>query len=202
MAIVTIARHFGAGGRTLGEMIASKLGFEFYDNELIQRVSTQAKVSVSTVDEMETYTGGVFKRFVSDIVPKGLKDLMVSRKQDNIDEEIYVDILKRIINEIADDGNAVIIGRGSQYILRERGDAFHLLITGEKDDRIRFLEEKYHVTHDQAVRAVTQDEHRRANLYQKFGETDYDRPHRYHMVINTSKLDFEIATNLAVALIH
>ena len=202
MAVITIARHFGAGGRTLGEMIASKLGFDFYDNEVIQRVSTQARVSVDTVDEMEKDTGGLFKKFLSDIVPKGLKDLMISGKQDGIDEEIYVDILKRIINEIADDGDAVIIGRGSQYILKDRDDVFQLLITADEQDRIRFLEDKYQVTHDQAVRAVTQDDKRRANLYQKFGETDYDQPDRYHLVLNTTKLDFETARDLAVELIQ
>jgi cytidylate kinase len=202
MAVFTIARHFGAGGRTLGEMIASKLGFDFYDNEMIQRVSTQAKVSIDTVDEMERDAGGMFKKFLSDIVPKGLKDLMISGKQDVIDEEIYVDILKRFINEIADNGDAVIIGRGSQYILKDRDDVFHLLITADEQDRIRFLEDKYQVTHDQAVRAVTQDDKRRANLYQKFGETDYDQPDQYHLVLNTSKLDFDTARDLAVALIQ
>ncbi len=202
MAVITIARHFGAGGRTLGEMIASKLGFDFYDNEVIQRVSTQAKVSVDTVDEMEKDVGGMFKKFLSDIVPKSLKDLMISGKQDGIDEEIYVDILKRIINEIADDGDAVIIGRGSQYILKDRDDVFELLIIADEQDRIRFLKDKYQVTHDQAVRAVTQDDKRRANLYQKFGETDYDQPDRYHLVLNTTKLDFETARDLAVELIQ
>ncbi len=202
MAVITIARHFGAGGRTLGEMIANKLGFDFYDSEVIQRVSTQAKVSVDTVDEMEKYAGGMFKKFLSDIVPKSLKDLIISGKQDAIDEEIYVDILKRIINEIADDGDAVIIGRGSQYILKDRYDVFHLLITADEQDRIRFLEDKYQVTHDQAVRVVTRDDKRRANLYQKFGETDYDQPERYHLVLNTTKLDFETARDLAVALIQ
>lgn len=202
MAIITIARHFGAGGRTLGEMVAKKLGFDFYDNEVIQKVSTQAKVSVDTVDEMEKDADGMFKKFFSDIVPKSFKDVMISRKQDYIDEEIYVDILKRIINEIADDGDAVIIGRGSQYILEDRNDVFHLLIIADEQDRIHFLEDKYEVTHSQAVRAVTQDSKRRANLYQKFGKTGYDQPDQYHLVLNTTRLDFETARDLAVELVQ
>jgi cytidylate kinase len=202
MAIITIARHFGAGGRTLGEMVANKLGFDFYDNEVIQKVSTQAKVSVDTVDEMEKDADGMFKKFFSDIVPKSFKDLMISRKQDYIDEEIYVDILKRIINEIADNGDAVIIGRGSQYILEDRNDVFHLLIIADEQDRIHFLEDKYELTHSQAVRAVTQDDKRRANLYQKFGKTGYDQPDQYHLVLNTTKLDFETARDLAVGLVQ
>jgi len=202
MAVITISRHFGAGGRTLGEMVAEKLGYQFYDNEVIQMVSIHAKVSTDSVDDLEQQTHGVFKKFLSDIVPKGLKDLMVSRKQETIDEEIYVDILRKIIVEIADDGNAVIIGRGGQYILKDYDDAFHLLITADSDKRVKFLVEKYHLTQAQAVRAVNQDDNRRANLYRKFGETGYDQSDNYHMVLNTSKLDFETACGLICELVQ
>ncbi|MHC4458521.1 MAG: cytidylate kinase-like family protein [Planctomycetota bacterium] len=201
MSVITISRQFGAGGRTLGEMVAEKLGYEFYDNEVIQMVSIHAKVSADSVVALEKKTGGIFKKFMAEIVPKSLKDLMASRKQETIDEEIYVDILQKIITEIAEDGNAVIIGRGSQYILKDRGDVFHVLITADGDDREKFLEEKYDLTPDQAVRAVGQDDLRRANLYRKFGVTDYDQPDRYHLVLNTSKLDFEIASELICELV-
>jgi cytidylate kinase len=201
MSVITISRQFGAGGRTLGEMVSEKLGYEFYDNEVIQMVSIQAKVSADSVAALEKETVGIFKKFMADIVPKSLKDLMVSRKQEIIDEEIYVDILQKIITEIAEDGNAVIIGRGSQYILKDRGDVFHVLITADGNDREKFLEKKYDLTHEQTVRAVSQDDRRRANLYRKFGETDYDEPDRYHLVLNTSKLDFETASELICELV-
>ena len=201
MAVITISRHFGAGGRTLGEMVAKKLGYEFYDNEMIQMVSIHAKVSTDSVDDLEQQTHGVFKKFMSDIVPKGLKDLMVSRKQETIDEEIYVDILRKIIVEISEDGNAVIIGRGSQYILKDYEDVFHLLITADSDDRIKFLVQKYSLTQAQAARAVNQDDNRRANLYRKFGEAGYDQADNYHMVLNTSRLQLETACELICELV-
>jgi cytidylate kinase len=202
MSVITISRQFGAGGRTLGEMVAEKLGYEFYDNEVIQMVSIHAKVSADSVAALEKKTGGIFKKFMADIVPKSLKDLIVSRKQETIDEEIYVDILQKIIIEIAEDGNAVIIGRGSQYILKDRGDVFHVLITADGNDREKFLEEKYDLSHDQAVRAVSQDDRRRANLYRKFGVTDYDQSDKYHLVLNTSKLDFDTACELICELVE
>ncbi len=201
MSVITISRQFGAGGRTLGEMVAKKLGYEFYDNEVIQMVSIHAKVSADSVDALEKETGGIFKKVITDIVPKGLKDLIVSRKQETIDEEIYVEILQKIIIEIAENGNAVIIGRGSQYTLKDHDDIFHVLITADKDDRVKFFKEKYDLTSDQAIRAVGQDDRRRANLYRKFGETDYDQPERYHLVLNTSKLDFDTACELICGLV-
>lgn len=202
MSVITISRHFGAGGRTLGEMVAKKLGYEFYDNEVIQMVSIHAKVSTSSVDALEKKSSGTFKKVIADIVPKSLKDLIVSRKQETIDEEIYVDILQKIITEIAETGNAVIIGRGSQYILEGHEYIYHVLITADSDDRVKFLEGKYDLAHDQAVRAVSQDDRRRLNLYSKFGKTDYDQPDRYHLVLNTSKVDFETACDLICKLVE
>ena len=199
MSVITVSRQFGAGGRTLGEMVAQKLGYELFDNELIQRVAEHAKVSANSVDALEKKTGGIFKKVIADIVPQSLKDLIVSRKE--IDEEIYVDILQKIITEIAENGNAVIIGRGSQYILKDRENIYHVLITGDSKDREKFLEEKYDLTHDQAVHAVSHDDRRRANLYRKFAVTDYDQPDRYHLVLNTSKLDFDSACKLICELV-
>jgi cytidylate kinase len=202
MSVITVSRQFGAGGRTLGEMVAEKLGYELYDNEVIQMVSIHAKVSSDSVNALEKETGGIFKKVITDIVPKGLKDLIVSRKQETIDEEIYIDILQKIIVEIAQDGNAVIIGRGSQYILKDRENTFHVLITAASKDRKKFLKEKYDLTQAQAARAVSQDDRRRANLYRKFSVTDYDQPDRYHLVLNTSKLDFDIACELICELVR
>ncbi|MGD2271222.1 MAG: cytidylate kinase-like family protein [Desulfobacterales bacterium] len=201
MSVITISRQFGAGGRTLGEMVAKRLGYEFYDNEVIQMVSIHAKVSADSVDALEKATGGLFNRFIADIVPRSLKDLLVSRKQETIDEEIYVDILHKIITEIAEDANAVIIGRGSQYILKDHEDTFHVLIIADINDRVKFFEEKYDLTQAQAVRAVSQDDRRRANLYRKFNVSDYDQPDRYHLVLNTSKLDFDVACDLICELV-
>jgi cytidylate kinase len=201
MSVITISRQFGAGGRTLGEMVTQKLGYELYDNEVIQMVAEQAKVSANSVDALEKETGGIFKKVIADIVPKSLKDLIVSRKQETMDEEIYVDILQKIITEIAESGNAVIIGRGSQYILKDHENIFHVLITGDGKDREKFLEEKYDLTHDQAVHAVSHDDRRRANLYRKYAVTDYDQPDRYHLVLNTSKLDFDTARELICELV-
>ncbi len=201
MSVITISRQFGAGGRTLGEMVTEKLGYELYDNEVIQMVAEQAKESANSVDPLEKETGGIFKKVIADIVPKSLKDLIVSRKQETMDEEIYVDILQKIITEIAESGNAVIIGRWSQYILKDHENIFHVLITGDGKDREKFLEEKYDLTHDQAVHAVSHDDRRRANLYRKYAVTDYDQPDRYHLVLNTSKLDFDTARELICELV-
>ena len=201
MSVITISRHFGAGGRTLGEMVSKRLGYALYDNEVIQLVSMKAKVSEEEVQSLEKDTSGAFKKLISGIAPKSLHDLILSRKQGAIDEDVYVDVLRKIITEIADEGKAVIIGRGSQYILEDSPDAYHVLITADMEDRIKFMEEKHDLTHEQAVKAVNEDNKRRANLFSKFGQTDYDQPERYHLVLNRSLLDLDSACEMMCELV-
>jgi cytidylate kinase len=201
MAVISISRHFGAGGKTLGEMVAKKLNYAFLDNEIIQLVSIEAKVSAAAIDSKEMDTRGIFKRFVSGVTPKGLRSRILSRDEDVVEEEIYVDLLEKIICEIADEGDAVIMGRASQYILKDYDDVYRILMVANRADRVKFMEEKYNLTHREAAKAVSMDDLRRANLYRKFGKTDYDDSNLYHLVLNMSKLDMDKACELVCELV-
>lgn len=196
MAVITISRPFGAGGITVGEMVSERLGYSFYDSQIIQLVAKKAKVSTDWVEALEQEAGGAFQKFITQIVPKGLVDRILGHTHGYIDEEIYVDLLHLIIKKIADEGKAVILGRGGQYILKDHPDAYHVLLVAEKLDRISFIEEKYDLIPKQAAQVVSNDDKRRVNLYRKFGKEDYDSHVHYQVVINTSKVSIEKATDI------
>ncbi|MCF8050465.1 MAG: cytidylate kinase-like family protein [Desulfobacterales bacterium] len=201
MAVITISRQFGAGGRTLGRAVAKQLGFPFLDNELIQKVAEKARVSNNWVASIEKEAGGRLLRFVSGLVSRGLIDRILDDERGYIDEEIYLDLLGQIIRQIAEEGDAVILGRGSQYILRDSANAFHVLLVGEKADRVRFMEEHYELNPSRAVKVVNMEDRRRANLYRKFGREDYDDPILYHLVLNMSHIHMDRACWLICRLI-
>lgn len=196
MAVITISRQFGAGGITLGELVSKKLGYRFFDNEIIQMVARKAKVSTNWVASMEKEAGGKIQRFISGMVSRRLVDRILDMDHGYIDEEIYVDLLHEIISKIAAEGNAVILGRGSQYILKDEDDTFHVLLVADKEFRIRFIEEKYHLAPKQAVQMVNNEDKRRLNLYQKFGRLDYDSTAHYHLVLNMRRVNLKTAANL------
>lgn len=201
MAVITISRQFGAGGKTLGEMVAKKMNYSFADNEIIQMVAKKAKVSTHWVESIEKEAGGKLLKFMTGLVSKNLVERILDEKRGYIDEEIFVDLLNKIIVQIADEGNAVILGRGGQYILRDRDDAFHVLLIAHMDDRIRFMEEHYDLSTAQATQTVNREDKRRSNLYRKFGKEDYDHPDLYHLVLNMSKLNLEKARDLTCDLV-
>jgi len=202
MPAVTISRQFGAGGKTLGNSIAKQLDYQFIDNELIQLVAEKAKVSVNWVESVEKEAGGKLQKFVSRLVSKSLVDKVLGDDRGYIDEEIYVDLLHQVVQQLAKENNVVILGRGSQYILKDHPDTIHVLLTAEKQDRIRFMEEHYEMTPSQAARAVNLEDRRRVNLYRKFGREDYDAPHLYHLVINMSQVHIDKACHMVCWLVH
>jgi len=202
MAVVTISRQFGAGGHTLGKMVADKLGYSFVDEEIIQLVARKARVSTNWVESVEKEAGGRLLKFITGLVPRSFIDLVLDDNRGFIDEEIYVDLLQEIISRIADEGNAVIIGRGSQYVLRDREDAFHVLLVAQKKDRVHFMETHYDLSPKEAATVVSRQDKRRINLYRKFGKEDYDQPYLYHLVINTSKQSLEKGFRLICKLVQ
>ncbi len=202
MAVVTISRQFGAAGKTLGEMVAKELGYSFVADQIIQMVAKKAKVSTHGVEFIENEAGGKLLKFMSGLVARRYVERILDDKRGYIDEEIYVDLLKQIIAQLAEEGNVTILGRGGQYILRNFEGAFHILLIAHKEDRIKFMEKHYKMSYSQATQTVNREDKRRVNLYRKFGKGDYDHPDLYHLVLNMSKVDLEKAKQLIVSLVR
>ncbi len=201
MAVITISRQFGAGGKTLGKMIADEFGYTFADSEIIKSVAEMANVSTHFVETVEKEAGGKFSRFISKTVSKPLVERVLKDERGYIDEEIYLDYLVLIIAQMGDDGNVVILGRGSQYILNDHPDAYHVLLIDEFENRVQFMMANYDLSKSRAAQVVRAEDKRRKNLYQKLGKTDYDNPFLYNLVLNMSKLSLEQALQLVCKLV-
>jgi cytidylate kinase len=201
MAVITISRQYGAGGKTLGKMIADDLDYEFADSAIVTRVAAMANVSTHWVETVENEAGGKLSRFITRMVSKPLVDRILKDERGYIDEEIYLDYLVLIIAQIADEGNAVILGRGSQYILNDHPDAFHILMIDEFENRVRFMKEHYALSDSRATRVVKGEDKRRNALFQKLGKTDYDDPFLYHLVLNMSRISLEEARKIVCNLV-
>ena len=201
MAIITISRQFGAGGVTLGKMIAKEKGYIFADSEIIQMIAKEANVSPGWVESVEKEAGSKFSRIISSMVSMRLVDRILKNERGYIDEQIYLDYLVVIISQMAEEGNAVILGRGSQYILNDHPDAFHILLIDEVENRRKFMVEHYNLSPSRATQVVTNEDKRRMNLYRKLGKEDYDNPSLYHMVLNMNKISLESASGMIYELI-
>jgi cytidylate kinase len=202
MAVITISRQFGAGGKTIGQKVAGALGYTFIDEDIIQIIAEKAKVSPGWVESVEKEAGGRLSRIVTKMVSRPLIDRVLKDEKGYIDEQIYIDYLVVIIAQMAEDGNVVFLDRGSQYILNDFPEAFHILLINTFANRIKFMMNNYDLSQNRATHIVKTEEKRRMNLYRKIGKQDYDQPELYHLVINMARVDLEEAIQLILHLVQ
>ena len=204
MAVITISRQFGAGGKTFGRRLADTLGYYYADEDIIERAVVEFSVSADGKKIIETEPGDKLKRFISKLNPFGtsLMELPLSDKERYIDGFKYLELLNLIIPKIAKEGNAVIIGRGGQYILHDFKDTYHILLIAKEEDRIKFIEDHYRVSSTRTIQMIKRMTKRRANLYSYFGRKDYDDPKLYDLVLNMSLLSIDKAEELICKLIN
>jgi cytidylate kinase len=196
MAVITLSRQFGSGGKTLGKMIADRMGYTFADSDIIQEIAREANVSPEWVESFENEAGSKLSRVISSMVSQRWLDRILKEEHGYLDEQIYLDYLVLIVAKMADEGNVVILGRGSQYILNDHPDAFHVLLIDEWENRIKFMMEHYDMNDKRAARVVTYEDKRRLSLYKKLGKKDYDSPSLYHITLNMSRFSLEKASKL------
>ena len=203
MAVITISRQYGAGTREMGKHIADKLEYYYADEDILERVAVEANVSPDWIKSIEKETGGKLQKYISKLNPFGqsLMERPLDDKQRYIDGSKYVELMYTIITRIAEEGNAVIVGRGGQYVLQDFEGAYHLLLIADEKDRIRLIETSHDFSNTEAANVVKRMAKRRANLYSFFGRKDYDDLTLYHMVLNMSKLSMEAAEKLIFDLI-
>lgn len=205
MSVITIARQFGAGGKTLGSRVAEKLGYVLIDEQIVEMVAQEADVSPDWVDSVAQEAGreGILSRLVRKIGPfsKGYLETAMEDKPGYINGDLYISLLHKVIPTIAEQDNVLIIGRGGQFILADRPDTFHFLMIANMEHRIQFMMEQYNIDRKQAQIVIDKQNNRRINLYRYFGRTDYEHPTLYHMVFNMNVLKLDDAVQAVCQLV-
>lgn len=201
MAVITISRHFGAGGRTLGQHVAQRLGYLFEDDAIIQEIARKVKVTTGSVKGHERNAGSLISRMLTTVVSRSYIERLTGENIGYMDEDVYVETLTEVICEFAKRDNIVLLGRASQFILKDSENVFHILMVADEADRVRFMQDNYSMSLDKARKAVEDGDRRRRNLYAKFAKSGYDDPMLYHMCLNMSRIPMDRAVDLVCSLV-
>lgn len=200
MAVITISRQFGAGGKTLAQKVAEKLDYQIAYEQIIEKMAETLELTKEGIRIFETefdYSSG---GDVAQLAPKSFIGRIFDSQRRYMDAQQYVRLLHEILPQIVEKGNIIILGRGAQFILKERPDSCHILLVADESDRIQFMEETYQLTREQARQAVVKQGRRRAKLMKLFHPEGYDLPEHYDLVLNMSKIDMDQAVELVCAL--
>ena len=199
--VVTISSQFGSGGSEIGRMLANQTGLLYLDHEIIGEVARRLGINAEQAARQDEQTVGtvrhVLEALQSNSFSLNVATLLNPKKLPAQSQElVYWRLTRRVILEMATEGNAVIIGRGSQFLLRNSPRTLHIYIFAPLEQRITNVMEHSQVSREEAARLVThRDYEHEAYLRRHYG-THQDRPELYHLLINTGLFPFELAANL------
>ena len=189
--VITISREFGSGGRTIGKGVAEKLGYAFYDRELIERIAEESGLSreyIETHGESSPSRNIFAYAFVGrDASGNSVGDYLWRAQRD-------------IIENLAEKGNCVIVGRCADYILRNRADCLHIFIhadMGKKKERIVNL---YGETDASPEKRLMEKDKTRAMNYKYYTDRIWGMAENYHVSLDSGALGEERCTDLIVGL--
>lgn len=126
--IITISREFGSAGGTIGKSVANKLGFEYYDKELIVQAARDAHITIEDLAKLDEKAPVIF----------GFTQSLFDLYNSPVEERFY-EAQVAIIKKIAEKGNCVIVGRNADSILSAYDDTLHVFIHGDKKWRVDYL---------------------------------------------------------------
>jgi cytidylate kinase len=202
MAVITISRLFGAGGWTLATRLSETLGYKCINEDMIKDAASKLNVSSGQVQNFEKDGASKLMWFIDKMINTNFIDRHISERYSYVNEQSYVEVIRKIIIELHEKGNMIIIGRGGQYILKDFPGTRHILLVQELSSRIRFMMKNYNLSLSEAEKAIKQRDQIRTRFLGFFTDKRHiDDPNNYDLVINMDRISMEKAEKLIMGLI-
>jgi cytidylate kinase len=182
--LITIEREYGCGGGAIAAQLASHLGWKLWDQLLTDEIGRLANVDATTVKRCEERMDSKFYRLAKTFW-RGTSERSSSLTNAAFDTDCMVAMMQEITASIAQEGNAVVVGRGAPYFLRERADAFHVFLYAPRAEKVRRLCE------DGSREAEAEDlvdtvDRERATFIKHYFNADWPTRSLYHLMVNTA----------------
>jgi CMP/dCMP kinase len=189
--IITIGRELGSGGRTIGKMVANKLGIPYYDRELIDAAADKSGLSKTMI---ETTEQKITNSLLYNIAMGTFQGYGILKDADKgtlpLSEQVYV-AQKEVIEGYANEGSCVIVGRCADQILSARDDVLKVFIYADLDKRVEKSIKDYGFAKDEARKKVKTSDKERARHYNSFTEKTWGDRHNYDLLLDSGKLGLE-----------
>lgn len=185
--VITIEREYGCGGGGIAAQLAEQLGWKLWDHLLTEEVARMANVDPSAVlrcdEKMDSSLHRLAKAFW-----RGSYERSSPLGSQVFDTDRMMVLMQDIMNRIAKQGNAVVVGRGAPFFLREDPDAFHVFLYAPRAEKIRRTVAQGRSAHEAAEIVDSVDRERIAYIKHYFN-ADWPTRSLYHVMLNTAMGD-------------
>jgi cytidylate kinase len=195
--VLTVSREYGSGGGEIAGVIARELGWKLLDKELITEISRKEQVPDSEVEAFDEKVDPWIHRLTRSIWGLGADGISPVAPVDLFDAEKAARLAKQVIEEAHRMGDCVIVGRGSQCVLRGKADVFHAFVYARRAERMRKIQTRVApgTNVDALIRSM--DEQRVEYVRLHYGQ-NWLNPHLYDIMVD-SKGQTEKAAQLIIS---
>ncbi len=187
--VITIARSYGSGGRTLGRKLALDLGIKCYDRELVRMASDESGINEALFGEADEN----IKRKPFFHIPKDAYkgEVLPPDHGDFTSAENLFRYQAKVIRDLADKESCVIVGRCGDYVLQDYDNVIRLFFYASEDNCIRRVVAQQGVNEKEAKERIARIDKYRANYYKFYTGHDWYDAHNYDLCMDTASMDYD-----------
>lgn len=177
--VIAIGRQYGSGGHEIGKLLAEKFGFAFYDQEIIQMA---AGTTGLTSDFIRRNEESMTNSFLYDLVNQMY---LYGQAEEEAPKDKIFEAEAKVIRELAEKGNCVIVGRCSDYVLRDRANVLKLFFSASMENRVKRVMERLNLTDKEAEHKIRKEEKHRADNYHYYTGRMWGAAANYDITLKT-----------------
>ncbi len=174
--VITISREYGSGGHYVGELLAKRMGINFYDKNLINLISEKSGLSKEYVKEND-------------------QKLASFKYEDNNDDRIFI-AEEKVIKDLAKKESCIIVGRCADYILKDNKDTIKVFLYSSSKDKVKRAVKYYNLEEDKALKEINKVNNERAKHYKYYTNRDWYDFANYDIALNVDYLGVEKTVEL------
>ena len=189
--IITIGRQFGSGGKCVAEVLGRKLGIPVYDQELIMKAAQESGFSAKFFEQSDEK-----RRFFS--LSSIFATAYSSETENFMSDKGLFRIQCETIRNIAGQGSAVIVGRCSDYVLRDMENKLDVFLTSPLEKRAARVAERQGIDYAKAMETVEREDRNREEYYNYYTFGNWGVASNYDLCIDSDKLGDEATADMII----
>jgi cytidylate kinase len=199
MAVITISRELGSGANKIVDMLCDELGYCRVDKAMLSQIAAEAGVDVKAVLAKERDVTAKPHLISGQMTSLYSRQPGAFGRQGAIDDQTYARVVRETMHRFAAEGDAIIIGRGGQMILRDTPGALHVHLYADRDVRMQNLMARYNISRLDAQRRIERsDERKRMYIRNMHDNANWKDLKYYHLAIDAGRIPSEVVVNVMV----
>ena len=187
--VITIARQYGSGGRTIGEELAKKLGISYYDKDIIRMASEESGIHEQLFGRADENVSTKQRFFARSGIYKG--ELIPPQSKDFTSDENLFNYQAKVIRDLAEKESCVIVGRCADYVLKENPNVVSVFIHADKKFCLERALERNSMTEKEMQKYIEKTDRFRGDFYRYHTGNEWADARNYDLCLNSGKLGFQ-----------